>query len=303
MISLFACPKAFRGHSQVIQTNAIRSWTLLRPRCEVILVGNEEGTAEVAHALQVRHVGQMERNEYGTPLFNSIFYMAEAAASYPFMCYVNADIILMSDFMSAARTIMQSMEGRRFLLSGSRRDIELRKLVNFDEPDWEQKLRSYVGREGRLGGIDYFLFPKGLWPEIPPFAVGRFCHEDWLVYAARAAQLPVIDVTPVVVAVHQNHDYSPASGGPVPPTRALEMRHNLALLGGNSRRCTIADSTHVLTLSGLKRTSETRHFRARLYRLRAKFKSYATESDIAVLRALDKAISGLLRAARRLGWE
>jgi len=37
MLTLFTIPKAFQGHTGVIQRNAIRSWTLLRPECEIIL--------------------------------------------------------------------------------------------------------------------------------------------------------------------------------------------------------------------------------------------------------------------------
>ena len=48
MLTIFAVPKPFRGHIGVIQRNAIRSWTLLRPACDIILMGNEEGIAEIA---------------------------------------------------------------------------------------------------------------------------------------------------------------------------------------------------------------------------------------------------------------
>ena len=52
MLTLFSTPKPFRGHIAVIQTNAIRSWLELEPACEVILFGDEEGTAEVAAAFR-----------------------------------------------------------------------------------------------------------------------------------------------------------------------------------------------------------------------------------------------------------
>ena len=48
MLTLFTIPKAFEGHSGVIQRNAIKSWTLLQPQCEIILMGDDEGTGEAA---------------------------------------------------------------------------------------------------------------------------------------------------------------------------------------------------------------------------------------------------------------
>ena len=48
MLTIFALPKPFRGHAGVIQRNAIQSWLRLQPACEVILLGDEPGTREVA---------------------------------------------------------------------------------------------------------------------------------------------------------------------------------------------------------------------------------------------------------------
>jgi len=76
MLTIFSVPKPFHGRIGVIQTNAIRSWVLLRPACEVILFGNEEGTAEIASRFGIRHIPDVERNEYGTPLVSSVFSTA-----------------------------------------------------------------------------------------------------------------------------------------------------------------------------------------------------------------------------------
>jgi hypothetical protein len=47
MITLFSTPKPFVGHVGVIQRNAILSWQRLHPDVEIILVGEDAGTAEV----------------------------------------------------------------------------------------------------------------------------------------------------------------------------------------------------------------------------------------------------------------
>src|SRR5437773_1932544 len=66
MLTIFSTPKPFEGHSNVIQRNAIKSWTLLHPEVEVILFGDEEGTAEACRDLAIHHEPQVIRNEYGT---------------------------------------------------------------------------------------------------------------------------------------------------------------------------------------------------------------------------------------------
>ena len=82
MITFFTAPKPFQGHIDIIQRNAIESWLRLRPQCEVILFGDEEGIAEVARELKVRHIPEVARNEYGTPLISSLFEKAQEIARY-----------------------------------------------------------------------------------------------------------------------------------------------------------------------------------------------------------------------------
>jgi hypothetical protein len=95
MLTIFAVPKPFHDHIEVIQRNAIRSWTSLRPACEVILMGNEEGTAEVAAEFGVRHVPAVARNTFGTPLVSDLFQQAQQLSGRNLFCYVNSDIVLM----------------------------------------------------------------------------------------------------------------------------------------------------------------------------------------------------------------
>src|ERR1043166_8086561 len=105
MLTLFTIPKAFHGHNAIIQRNAIRSWTLMQPRAEIILFGDDDGTADTAAILGVRHLPRVARNEYGTPLLSDLFQQARDAAAYDVLCYVNADVILMSDFFPAVQKV------------------------------------------------------------------------------------------------------------------------------------------------------------------------------------------------------
>ena len=86
MISIFSSPKAFSKHTGIIQRNAVQSWSLLEPRPEVILLGNEVGVADAAHELKVRHVAHVACNEFGTPFVNSLFESTSAAANVGLSC-------------------------------------------------------------------------------------------------------------------------------------------------------------------------------------------------------------------------
>ena len=244
MLTLFTTPKPFVGHIGVIQRNAIQSWTLINPDCEVIIFGDEPGAAETAAEFRIRHVGQLRRNQFGTPLLDDLFEQAKRLASYDVLAYVNADIILMKDFLQAVRQVVHSR--KLFLMVGQRRNIDVSEPLSFD-PNWEHRLRKLALRKGDFyTGIDYFVFPRNLWGKIPPFAIGRVYWDNWLLYAARLRKAAVIDVTPVVLAIHQNHVYKPGSmQGPEPPI-------NQGLLDGALNLFSTWEATHVLTRQGLK---------------------------------------------------
>jgi hypothetical protein len=262
MLTIFACPKPFTDpHIAIIQRNAITSWTLLRPRPEIILFADEPGTAEICQELGLRHVPEVVRNEYGTPLLNDIFERAQAAASHRLLCYVNADIILMSDFLPAVRRI----PFRRFLMVGQRWDVDLDHALDFSQPNWEAHLRRYVAKRGVLHpptGIDYFVFPRGLWGEIPPFAIGRTAWDNWLIYRARAQGAAVVDATRAVMAVHQNHDWSHIPGGEREVWEGPEAQRNRNL--ANNAIFTLHDATWLLTPHWLLPALTKEHLRRRL---------------------------------------
>ena len=70
---------------------------------------------------------------------------------------------------------------------------------------------AFARKSGRLAApwfIDYFAFSRGLYESIPPFVIGRIHWDHWLIWKARSSGAAVIDASPSVLAVHQNHDYS-----------------------------------------------------------------------------------------------
>jgi len=268
MLTFFSTPKRFSGPIEVIQRNAIRSWHQLGSGCEVILFGDEDGTAEVAAEFGIRHVIEVSRNEYGTPLISDMFDKAQGMGNYPILCYINADIILLSDFGRAVQTISQEMS--RFLIVGQRWDLDLRELIDFSKINWEQDIRTMVSKRGKLHdiqGIDYFVFTNSLWGEIPPLSVGRAAWDNWMIYRARTLRVPVIDATQVATVIHQNHDYSHHVKGRKGVYRGIEARRNVDLIGGIYHAFNIRDATHLLTSKGLKPATDIKHLRWRVERI------------------------------------
>jgi hypothetical protein len=245
MLTLFAIPKPFEGHSAVIQRNAVQSWKRLDPNCEIILCGDDPGVREAALEFKTKFLPDVCRNEYGTPLVSSAFEQAEQVATNPLLCYVNADIVLMSDFVPAVRTITF----RRFLMVGQRWDLNLSQPIEFAKDDWEKHLRECIERSGSLqppDGIDYFVFPSGTIGKLPPFAVGRPGWDNWFIYNARSLGVPVIDATKAVTVIHQNHDYAHVKHSFSGTVEGPEANRNRSLIAGWEYFFTIRDATHYL---------------------------------------------------------
>lgn len=216
-------------------------------------MGDDSGVAETAEEFDLRHVGLIERNEYGTPLVSDIFGRAKEAASCNLMCYVNADIILLSDFMEALERVAEIWPA--FLSVGQRWDLDVLEPIDFSE-GWELVLRSKARTAGRLHGPtgpDYFVFPSGLWKSIPPFGVGRTAWDLWFIYEARRQGVPVVDQTEAITVIHQNHAYAHHPGGVEGVWKGEEARRNLELLGGMRNAYTMRDATHLAVGDSLRR--------------------------------------------------
>ena len=253
MITFFATPKPFRGHIGIIQRNAIRSWKLTHPDAEVILFGNEEGAAQAARDLGARHETEVERNSFGTPLLSSLFERADRLARHERLCFLNADILLTDDFLAASSRLAQMRETS--LMVGRRCDVDITEPCDFSRSDWCEHLRSVARERGRLRPpqwIDYFMYPRDLLRgQVPPFAVGRPGYDNWLLWKVRSMGVPVVDATQVILAIHQNHDYSHHQNGEYGFWNGAEAQQNYALLCQGDF-ATIDNATHRLTPKGLR---------------------------------------------------
>jgi hypothetical protein len=257
LITLFSAPKPFTDpHIALIQRNAIKSWTLL-PDVEVILLGEETGLAEAARELDVRHIPNVGRNENGTPLISSMFQLAREESKSDLLCIINADVLLMPDFIEAAHR--SRLQRDKFVMLSQRWDYDITKPIDFTD-GWESRLRESVRKQNQLhrpAGSDFFLFPKSCYQDVPDFTIGRAGWDNWMIYKARAEGWAVIDCTPSIMIVHQNHDYSHLPDGK-PHYEHPETNENIRLAGGQANiRYTILDATHQLAGDKLTRPKMT----------------------------------------------
>jgi hypothetical protein len=267
-VSIFATPKRFAGQFDRIQRNAIESWVALGPSVEVILIGDDDGTADISREHGLQHISEVATTSTGIPLLSDLWRIGQEHAKAPIACFVNADIILMEDFLAATKLV--SAEFRDFLMIGQRWDLELTKrLGDLDEP-WQESVRADAARRGTLNSplwVDYFAFPVGQYPDLLPCVIGRPGYDHWLVWHTLQRGIPVVDTTDAVLAVHQHHDYS-HGGGKRAVYNGADADYNYGLIGGRAHLRHIGHATRRLTTDGrivaargLKYTTSALHAR------------------------------------------
>ena len=253
MITLFSAPKAFKDpHISLIQRNAIRSWLALGEQVEVLLMGDEPGIKEVASSLGVQWVPITDRSESGAPRVSALFSSAHQVARSDILCYLNADILLLDDFVQAVGQVAERL--RSFMIVGQRWDLKIEEDL-FTNRAWQERLRSLLKDCGELHppkGSDYFIFPSNQFEHVPSFALGRAGWDNWMIYEARHLRIPVVDATEAITVIHQQHDYAHLPGGQ-PHYRHPESAKNVVLAGGMETMFSLQDADWKLEPAGLKR--------------------------------------------------
>jgi hypothetical protein len=257
-VTFFTAPKAFQGLIGIIQANAIRSWLALRPDVEVLVVGDDAGVREAAVSLSVRHLAGVQLAESGAPSLRSTFEHARRAARTSTLCYLNADIVLLDDFLPAVDLVAQRFD--RFLIAGQRWDVKITEPLSMED-GWQAELRQLAASTGsrhRPVGSDYFVFPADQYDDLPDFTIGRAGWDNWMIYDGRRRRIPVVDASDAITVVHQNHDYAHLPGG-APHHRHPESLRNIDLAGGREVIFRLEDADWRLSARGPVRKGPTEY--------------------------------------------
>jgi hypothetical protein len=247
MLTLFTSARPFRGHTAVIQRNALRSWTLLHPAVQIILFGDAEGSQEVAWELGIHYEENPQVTASGSVRLDYMFTNAHRCARYSTLCYVPCDTVLLPDFCDAL-TRVEALH-REFLMVGRSCDLHVNMPLSFGDSGWHSSLRRQTQMAGRQIFPDraaYVAFSRGAClADIPPLPIDSPYGTEWLLWKALSDQVPVVDASEMALAVqqHGDPDDSFCSGSET----AQSVAESLALCGGDKHLRTVANAPYLLT--------------------------------------------------------
>jgi len=240
MITLFTTPRPFEGHYDTIQTNAFRSWALMEPRPERIVVfadREHEGDKAVDLSLELgcEVLPIKERSPRGVPLLSDLFPRAQELGGTP--CYLNADIIIIDDLVTAIETVNSQLK-KECLMICRRWNVQVLSELEFAD-GWKDALMDKVEEQGSLMvecAMDLFAWTPGLYSVWKPYAIGRYLWDNHLAGLALVRGGKLVDLTPSVRIIHQTH-------AQVPWNDPDHMDVNRKI---PSAYCGAKDSTHTL---------------------------------------------------------
>lgn len=236
MITFLSSPKPFVGNADRIQRNAVRTWKLAHPDVEVMLYGRSDGTERACAELGVTYVPDVECAPSGIPLFNSIAAHARDNAKYDIQCYLNCDILLTNDIVDAVKAVTLD----RFLVTGQRIDLKEGIDIDVTAANWRSRLLEILKNSQMIlpppGAMDYFIFKRGMWQSLPPLVIGRGGYDTSLVLYCLRNEIPLINATLSIFALHQFHDYGHHKQGKVGVMLGDDAQNN-RILHGNLHSC------------------------------------------------------------------
>ena len=103
--------------------------------------------------LSVKHIPNVKCNDNGTPLISSMFEMARQNSHSDLLCIINADMILMPDFVEAAKQVAKLKD--KFVLLSRRWDYGYHHADRIFQTDGKSKLRETVEN-----AADNFIVPR-----------------------------------------------------------------------------------------------------------------------------------------------
>lgn len=230
MITFFTIPKPFEGHVGIIQRNALRSWKCVDPGVQLLVLGETDAAVDTEHVRGVRC------NAHGTPLLDDAFRISEERARYDVLCYANADILLPP---TIRRAVGAAASRSPFLIVGESWNVRI-------DEELDAIPSHAAGKRRGADALDYFVFTRGLFAELPPFAVGRTVWDNWLVWHACRRGATVVDATWEVHALHQDHAYTHGDGLAKIRTSPEALENRRLSGGGRERLYSRFDASHRL---------------------------------------------------------
>jgi hypothetical protein len=212
-IILISTFKPFNIHYTIQQRNSLESWKRLVCNPTIIIVGNDEGVADICKEYDIIHEPDVKLGPSGVPQFNDIFEKGwKYATEYDICIYINGDIILRNDLCHTLNAFVQKYPdyyNKTYLLTARRYDWINFKPIDFNDSNWSNNFLTLI-TEGSLSdphSIDIFIHRKNTLRFLPESYVGSWNHDTVLLaYACKYFDI-TINISKTCLIYHQEDKF------------------------------------------------------------------------------------------------
>ena len=233
-ITFITVPRAHINNDQRNKyTLVVSSWLSSSPKSKVILYAPEDEfdttgqfqkrIIELFGENRVFYKGYLKSDQDGVPYVDDWFRRGVDDATTKFVCFINTDILLSADWLRRVKQVYKAFkENESLVLINQRIDFDLYKSIDqmeLNATDFLEQIDRLVKSSSHethsFLGMDTFTFKKDPLPFnvdlIPPFIVGRYNWDNWLVGYLNAFTTTVsFNIDPPIYHInHRRHDFDP----------------------------------------------------------------------------------------------
>ncbi|EAY21725.1 hypothetical protein TVAG_237510 [Trichomonas vaginalis G3] len=233
-IAFITVPRPFMN-GDIFERNklAIHSWLSVSNSSRVLLFVNRseyDPSGEFPNLLdklygpdRVKYLGYIKSDLNEVPYIDHWFIRGLQETESKYVCFINADIVLSSTWLHRVKQVFQSMKNKNVVMIGQRIDFDLRKeklsTLNYGSKDFLKEIDRFVmdsyHEDHSPYGIDTFTFRADNPPfnpeMIPPFIMGRYNWDNWLVgWLNTICDTVTFNLDPPIYHVnHERHNFDP----------------------------------------------------------------------------------------------
>jgi hypothetical protein len=167
------------------------------------------------------------------PLINDLLLKGINLCDTPYLCLINSDVIVRTDFKDSIRRVFDKY-GSDIFITGTRIDIDLKELINTPK-----SLKNIMDNSGRLyntvNSAEVFITTKEIFKKMAEtmasMIMGRYGWDNYIHFWMIANNIPCFNCTEAIPVYHCRHDHSHIENLEGKPGRkAPSSIHNLLSL-------------------------------------------------------------------------
>jgi len=205
LIFITSCKPTKIEKIETMQLNSLRSWIALEHEKEIYVFNRDDSVKDMCKNIDVKLVEDYESSPHSDiPTWRAMRNFAHSISTDDdIIIWVNSDVMFDESLIETIRQVLQN-KIENFVLVGQKYDWS-----NFYKLDNEFKIGSLspLVKHGEYA-IDYFIFKKNLFENVPGFFIARQKFDNYLLSKA-INEYFTIDCTNTLLCVHHRHDYGP----------------------------------------------------------------------------------------------